>query len=333
MKVDDYVLRQRALATAWKERAPGLPAPARKPAPWINQNGQPRGLYDHCLPPEFANANLLGDSQGAINLFLELGIAWHCGIGQGPGNNLLSSQVQCVNALMAMVGDPQRIIRAFGHLADIAEPLQIEPDRYLTFEYIGPNDYFDEGAGKPRARGSKCTSLDAAFLYRTRDGTTELALVEWKYTEQYTTTRKPTPGNDTTRIRRYGESYDAPDGPLRSELLDIEWMIDEPFYQLMRQQLLAWRLEQEGAGGSDRVRILHVLPPDNNAYQSSLVRPQHRALGDTVDQVWARLLRRPDRFQHVDPAVFLDEAITSSAYVDRYSPVLESAVSRRSGQT
>lgn len=33
---------------------------------------------------------------------------------------------------------------------------------------------------------------------------------------------------------------------LRSELLDIEWMLDEPFYQLMRQQLLVWRLERDG---------------------------------------------------------------------------------------
>ena len=72
------------------------------------------------------------------------------------------------------------------------------------------------------------------------------------------------------------------------------------------------------------VRVLHVLPPDNTGYQASLVRPEHRALGDTVDAVWQRLLRRPDRFTHVDPAVFLNPGITSGEYLARYgSPAPE----------
>lgn len=129
MNHNEYALRQRALASAWKQRTPDLPEEARRPAPWINHEGQPRGHYSHCLPPEFAQANLLGNGCEAIDLFNALHIKWHCGIGQGPGNNLLSSQVQCVNALLHMVHDPQRIIRALGHDLDIAEPLQIEPGR------------------------------------------------------------------------------------------------------------------------------------------------------------------------------------------------------------
>jgi hypothetical protein len=315
-----YAIDQQALAAAWKKRTPALGSPARQPAPWINQDGMPVGTFIHCLPSEFAEANLLPGNHGAIDLFRELGIPWHCGIDDGPGNNLLSSQVQCVNALLPMVTDPERIIRAFGDVVDIAEVLQIEPDRFLTFEYIGPYDYFDEGAGKPRVRGTKCTSVDAAFLYRTSTGAIELALVEWKYTEKYTTIRTPNPGYDRTRIKRYGADYHDPSGPLRSEFMSIEWMLDEPFYQLMRQQLLAWRLERDGAEGADVVRVLHVLPPGNHLCQQSLVRLAHRDLGGTVDEVWSKLLRRADRFRHVDPAVFLDEAVTSWDYVDRYSP-------------
>lgn len=321
MTNDTYAGEQRALAAAWKKRSPTLSDAAREPAPWINQDGKAVGRYAHCLPAEYATANLLPDAHAAIALFQDLGIRWHCGIGDGPGNNLLSSQVQCVNALMPMVGEPERIIRAFGSTVDIAEVLEIEPGRYLTFEYIGPSDYFDEGAGKQRKRGSRCTSIDAAFRYRTSTGTTELALVEWKYTEQYTSTRSPTPGYDKTRIRRYGASFHDPDGPLCSDLIDIERMLDEPLYQLMRQQLLAWHLERDGAEGADVVRVLHVLPPDNHAYQQSLVRLEHKGLGDTVDGAWAQLLRLPDRFRHVDPAVLLDDVVTSSEYVDRYSPV------------
>lgn len=103
-------------------------------------------------------------------------------------------------------------------------------------------------------------------------------------------------------------------------MIDIEWMLDEPFYQLTRQQLLAHRLEQDHAEGADIVRVLHVLPPDNRAYQESLVRPEHRALGATVDEVWRKVLRAQDRFAHVDPGVFLDEAIAGREYIDRYSP-------------
>lgn len=321
MTNNDYAIEQRTLAATWKKRTPILCSPARQPAPWINQDGEPVGTYAHCLPSEFAEANLLPGNHEAIELFRELGIPWHCGIGEGPGNNVLSSQVQCVNALMPMVDEPERIVRAFGDLVDIAEVLQIEPGRYLTFEYIGSFDYFDEGAGKPRVRGTKCTSVDAAFLYRTSTGATELALIEWKYTEKYTTIRTPNPGYDKTRIKRYGADYHDPSGPLRSELIGIEWMLDEPFYQLMRQQLLAWRLERDRAEGADVVRVLHVLPPGNQAYQQSLVRPEHRRLGGSVDDVWVKLLRNTDRFQHVDPAVFLDEAVTSWDYVDRYSPM------------
>jgi hypothetical protein len=86
----------------------------------------------------------------------------------------------------------------------------------------------------------------------------------------------------------------------------------------MRQQLLAHRLEQEHVLGADRVRVMHVLDPANVAYQQSLTRPSHRLAGETVDQVWTRLLRQPSRFSHLDPAVFLDPLVTSDEYVARY---------------
>ena len=87
----------------------------------------------------------------------------------------------------------------------------------------------------------------------------------------------------------------------------------------MRQQLLAYRLERDRVEDADVVRVLHVLDPANAGYQQSLVRPETKAMGDSVDAVWSMLLRSPDRFAHVDPAVFLDPAITSTEYVDRYS--------------
>ena len=71
---------------------------------------------------------------------------------------------------------------------------------------------------------------------------------------------------------------------------------------------------------------MHVLPRENDAYQSSLL-PAHRALGDTVTEVWQRLLRAKDRFVAVDSSLFLDPAITSPEYVARYGDLVTPAVS------
>lgn len=149
-------------------------------------------------------------------------------------------------------------------------------------------------------------------------GATELALVEWKYTESYLQPREPRPAYDKVREQRYGDAWRAPDGPVRADVLDFELLLDEPFYQLMRQQLLAHRLEQDHAEGADVVRVLHVLDPSNVAYQASLVRPGHHQIGATVDHVWSQLLRAEERFLHVHPEVFLDREVTNSDYGSRY---------------
>jgi hypothetical protein len=207
-------------------------------------------------------------------------------------------------------------VRAFGEVLGTVEVLPIEPGRYLTFEYIGPTDFFGEAPDGERTRGARCTSVDAAFLHRTREGLTELVLLEWKYTESYRP-RPPEPERDAIRWQRYGAALSAPDGPgpqRRARLLDL---LDEPFYQLVRQQLLASELEKARVGGADRVRVVHVLPKRNTAYRQSL-RPAHRAIGASVGEVWQRLLRHPDRFVSLDSALFDDPEITSDQYVFRY---------------
>ena len=170
-----------------------------------------------------------------------------------------------------------------------------------------------------RHRGTHCTSVDAAFLFKTPTGVTELALVEWKFTESYLSPQERGTASDTSRIARYNDDFCSPDGPIRSNVLPIELLLDEPFYQLMRQQLLAYRLEEARAHGADVVRVLHVLASENSGYQDSLARDEHRLIGATVDEVWATILRASDRFVHVNPAVFLDPQITCEDYVDRYS--------------
>lgn len=320
-KTNPYASKHNKLAVTWKQRSLTLPDEARVPGVYEKH----QRAYPVCLPIEYASHNLLPEVRdGAIDLFKELDIPWHDSVAGGPSNHLRDSQVQCVNALFAMVADAKRIKLAFGGAVDIAEVLPIEPGRFMTFEYIGPTDYFGEGlrAGKDvgRRRGTNCTSVDAAFLYKTSVGVTELALVEWKFTESYLETKDRKATSDAVRIDRYAADLGASDSPIALDVLSIELLLDEPFYQLMRQQLLAKRLEQDRVLEAEVVRVLHVLAPQNTGYQDSLARAEHRALGSTVDEVWAQLLRTPDRFLHVDPKVFLDPSVTSDEYVDRYSP-------------
>jgi hypothetical protein len=319
MRSPTYAQTEQARAAAWKQSTGSLPTKAKVPAPYIDQDGQATQKdHDHCIPPEFAELSLLPEVRlMALDLFTELAIPWHAGIDGGPSNNLLSSQVQCVNACGQMVNDPDRLILAFAGLLGTVEVLEIEPGRHLTFEYIGDTDYFGEATNGVRTRGSKCTSVDAAFVHRTSDGLVELILLEWKYTETYSL-RKPQPDKDLTRFERYGKSVADPGGPIRGELVDFEFLLDEPLYQLMRQQLMADRLEQDHGHGAERARVVHVLPPANTRYQRSLHRPAQKALGATAGEAWAKLLRRPDRFVSVDPAMFLDPEITSTEYVCRY---------------
>lgn len=309
---------ERARATAWKATTPTLPEVARSAAPYVRNgraDGPPRPF---CLPQELATLNLLPEARAiGLRLFGELGIPWHQGIDHGPSNHLLSSQVQCVNALAQMVTDPDLIVRSFGPHLDIDDVEEVEPGRFLTFEYIGDVDVFGEAPGRQRTRGAMCTSVDAAFLHRTHDGVRELVLVEWKYTEAYQP-RERVASKDRTRWGRYGAALTAPDGPVRDDVLDFDHLLDEPLYQLVRQQLLAHELEKARAHGADRVKVVHVCPPANDAYQASLQRPAQQAVGATVSEVWSALLRRPDRFVPLDPEVFLDPEVTSAEYCARY---------------
>ena len=265
--VDDLKASEEAKAISWKLRTAALPERARVPARWVGHDGREHGgAREVRLPAGAAEFNLLPDvREPAIALFRELGIPWHCGVSNGPGNHLLSSQVQCVNALGRMVADPSRIIRAFGSLLDTADVLEIEPGRHLTFEFIGDDDLLGEAVHGVRTRGAPCTSVDAAFLHRTTSGSTELVLVEWKYTETYSP-HEPEPAKNAERRRRYEHLLMAPDSPVDGSALPFDHFLDEPLYQLMRQQLLAYELEKRHAVGADVVRVVHVQPLHHAAY-------------------------------------------------------------------
>lgn len=316
----NYARESNVRGQRWKQVSGVLPAGARGPGE-VRARGGALVEVDYALPRPYAAHNLLPEvREPALALFEEHQIAWHQSVNGGPTNHLRSSQVQCVNALGQMITDPERIKRAFGGALDIASIRdfgEIDPEergRLLTFEFVGRGDYFSEGI----TRGSQSTSVDAAFAYVDSHGRDALALVEWKFTETYPSADRNAEAKASTRLSRYEQALRHAESPIDVDGIELTDLFHEPIYQLVRQQLLASELERDGGVKAERVTIVHVLSPDNTAYQSSYVAPAIRGRGVPASEVWSSLLRVPDRFVPLDPVVFLDPAITSDEYVLRY---------------
>lgn len=316
----NYARESNLLGQRWKQASEALPAEAKAPGE-VRARGGALVEVDYALPRAYAAHNLLPEvREPALALFKEHRIAWHQSINGGPSNHLRSSQVQCVNALGQMMADPDRIKRAFGGQLDIASIRdfgEIDPEergRFLTFEFVGRGDYFGEGI----TRGSQSTSVDAAFAYVDSKGRDALALVEWKFTETYPSADRNGDAKAATRLSRYEKALRHADSPIDVDGIELTDLFHEPVYQLVRQQLLASELERDAEVNAERVTVVHVLSPDNAAYQRSYVAPALRGRGSTASEVWSSLLRTPDRFVPLDPVVFLDPAITSDEYVLRY---------------
>lgn len=312
-RTSSYQDRARAHAVAWK--LAHLAGPARQDGPY----GSGGDVYPFCLPAHAAEQNLFPAVRGAVGLFRSQRIQWHRGTSGGPTTHLLSSQVQCVNALEPLRRDASALRRAFAGLLDIAEVLPIDGEDLLAFEYNGGGtDLLHEAKdARPLTRGANSTSTDAAFRYRDAQGRIVVALVEWKYTERYfgaplASTKNP------ERVRRYADLF--ADGPFRDDLT-LEQFFAEPLYQLMRQQLLAWRIERSRHHGATRSLVVHVCPVGNTAYQRSLDR--HALNPDRLDvlELWPTLLRPEarDRFLRVPGEHFQAPEVTGPDYVARYA--------------
>ncbi len=267
---------------------------------WFSEHLAPNHGYAgaaYRIPPAHRNLNLAPSiREAADRLFsAEPLIQWH-----RHANHGLSSQVCCLNFLMPFARRPELLRRWVEHVtgAQVSEMLPIEPDRagqpwFVTFEWIGDTDHLKEGRhGVARTRGANATAADAALLYRDVEGLTNLLLIEWKYTEQYG--QRPKPGNETRR-RRYQDIFRYPKGPIRVDAdVTLDDFFYEPFYQMLRQQMLAWHTEANHPQ-IDRARVLHLSPSGNRPLHR-VTSPGLRARGDDAFLVFRSLLANPEDF-------------------------------------
>jgi hypothetical protein len=259
-------------------------------------------------------------------------ITWHRHADHG-----LSSQVCCLNFLGPLATQPDLLSRLIGNALGITSPrmLPIEDGPtgqpwFVGFEWTGRADYLSEWAkdAKSTIRGANATSADAVVRFE-HEGRIETLLIEWKYTEKYGAPLRA--DGNPTRIARYSDKAFTPAGPIRSDFgLKLEDFFWEPFYQLLRQQMLAWQMTQAREDGAGRVRVLHISPSGNRALHT-VTSPSLRRFGDDAFEVFRSLLVQPDAFisrttdqmfgtlllsEHNDPAT-----CEWSRYIrDRYGP-------------
>ena len=85
---------------------------------------------------------------------------------------------------------------------------------------------------------------------------------------------------------------------LISAMVSYDALFYEPFYQLMRQQLLANEMEKEHEDGAKIVSVLHIAPAHNLDFKR-VTSPELVGLGDSPTSVWKKLIRKQDRFASV----------------------------------
>lgn len=234
------------------------------------------------------------------------------------------------------------VLRGLGY--DVDEILPIDEDNelpdgsypYVAFEWIGARNYLNERSGGKRMpdgsrrRGGLCTSLDFCIRFRRSDGYIQIIAGEWKYTESYENKSiryNTTKAGETDRLEIYGESLSKPDCQIVGNVPHGALFFD-PFYQLMREQLLCSAMEREREMGASVVSLLHIAPHANAELTNRITSKELVGFGTDIHSVWKSLVLE-GRFQGVATEDLLPlicanapKAQTSEYLMTRYGKML-----------
>lgn len=114
------------------------------------------------------------------------------------------------------------------------------------------------------------------------------------------------------RVATYRPLLENPDCPIA--VGDIEWLFYEPYYQLMRQTLLAWQMVEHGEFGAKDWLHIHVIPARNLALRQSQAAP--RLVGASIAEKWRSVLKEPERYRLVTPSELLDGVADAGRWLD-----------------
>ena len=268
----------------------------------IKRNGPWRKkTYAHILPKRLWSLNLWEGIRGEPErYFADNEIAWHI-----QKHNLLSSQIMCVNIFFPL---RQHLDVLKVWLSQHFEELE-KVDK-LDFEYIGPENYFNERGG----RGQNMTSSDLSITWYDKEEKKNMLLLEFKFTEpdfgQCSKQGNPDPKRcysskkvvaspqtecyRVERERRYWEYILSSNSPLK-ELLTTESYCPfrYDFYQLMRNQLLAHCIQSDPKEDFKRVDFGVIYHVDNE-----VLTRMGRRFGRERNplKAWPSLLKNPNTF-------------------------------------
>ena len=263
---------------------------------------------------------------GAIDFFSQRGIKWWKSSRSGddvetdgPTRNMASSQVACVNFLLPLVEVPGALLSAVSAIDDdVRDVVDVHHEGNTSpveFEWIGLGQSLEGG----RTRGAQNTSIDAFLIVETQTGRRRAYLLEWKYIEQYLSTKPKFKGkgrSGDTRRRRYSGRFHASFSSFNPETApELDEFLYEPFYQIMRQRLLADRMVHQRELDVVEAKVVVVVPEQNQSYRviaedgKTTSPPLIRRFPhlETVDDVMRNALKAPDaQFEIVAPSNLID---------------------------
>jgi hypothetical protein len=231
-----------------------------------------------------------GIRHDAIDYFKNNAIQWWNGDEEEPTGHLLSSQVSCVNHLYFL---RQRNDLATAILKNIDSRIisaEIVDNGFVEFEINGEKNYLNE---RSHVRGANSTSVDAAMIGKKNDGKNILILIEWKYTEFYSPKNLYIP----ERYNTYNPLLNDPNCPINST--DFESLYYEPYYQLMRQTLLGWKMVEANEYNCNEYLHLHIIPKDNKELQNKITSP--KLAGKDMSDAWTNILKEPNKYKKLSP--------------------------------
>ena len=249
---------------AFRRASPAISADARSPT------DEPGRRYGYMLALGHEDQNLypsLRGGSGARRFMERRGIRWwrhsvfdRPGV-SGPTRNMASSQIVCINFLLPLASMDGALVALLRAIDDDMEGLATIEDTVagtnspVEFEWIGLGHALE--GESVTTRGAVSTSIDAFAVAETARGR-RAYLIEWKYAESYGSEDKGAGPSGEARRARYSAPYVASRAFAKDVPLDA-WLY-EPFYQIVRQRLLADRMVVRREHGVKEAKVVVVVP-------------------------------------------------------------------------
>lgn len=125
-------------------------------------------------------------------------------------------------------------------------------------------------------------------------------LIEWKHTEFYGTDCFADGSSGETRKSRYNHLINDPDSSINCTV-NLDNLYYEPFYQLMRQTLLAWQMVKNNRNEMNADDWLHldIIPENNLKLRYQVQAPDLLQTG--IEEAWKAQLKEPNKYNVITP--------------------------------